>query len=202
MERAVRKALTFSEGNTFLNPSPTTSPELNISGNYSEYMANLFGEINIKPVGFSTPDPGVTVESPLSGGSYSSEQSTRELTHSLQLDLSADTMLALKETPQTPREITTQFPREITPQTQRGITHTQTTRGVTYDSEILNHTLQLDLSADTMRALNETYHVQTPREVSSEHTIQHLPSQVLKREITLPNISDTSRSISQNMHQI
>ena len=156
-------------------------------------MANLFGEINIKPVGFSTPGPGVTVESPLSRGSYSSEQSTRELTHSLQLDLSADTMLALKETPQTPREITTQFPRDITPQTQRGITHTQTTRGVTYDSEILNHTLQLDLSADSMRAFNETYHVQTPREVSSEHTIQHLPSQVFKREITLPNISDTSR---------
>ena len=151
----MRKALTFSEGNTFLNPSPTTSPELNISGNYSEYMANLFWEINIKPVEFSTPGPGVTVESPLSGGSYNSQQSTRELTHSLQLDLSADTMWALKEPPQTTREITTQFPRDITPQTQRGITHTQTTRGVTYDSEILNHTLQLDLSADTMRALNE-----------------------------------------------
>ena len=44
MERTVRKALTFSEGNTFLNPSPTFSPELNISGNYSEYMANVFGE--------------------------------------------------------------------------------------------------------------------------------------------------------------
>ena len=43
------------------------------------------------------------------------------------------------------------------------------------------------------------YHVQTPREVSSEHTIQHLPSQVLKREITLPYISDTSMSICQNM---
>ena len=129
MERTVRKALTFSEGNTFLNPSPSTSPELNISENYSEYMANLFGEINIKPVGFSTPGPGVTVDSPLSMGSYSSEQSTRELTHSLQLDLSADTMLALKETPQTPREITTQFPRDITPQTQREITHTPNYKG-------------------------------------------------------------------------
>ena len=92
----MRKALTFSEGNTFLNPSPTTSTELNISGNYSEYMANLFWEINIKPVEFSTPGPGVTVESPLSGGSYNSQQSTRELTHSLQLDLSADT---IKRTP-------------------------------------------------------------------------------------------------------
>ena len=94
MERNVRKALTFSEGNTFLNPSPTISPELNILGNYFEYMENLFGEINIKPVGFSTPGQGVTVESPLSGGSYRREQSTRELTHNLQLDLSADTMLA------------------------------------------------------------------------------------------------------------
>lgn len=199
MEQTIRKELTFSEGNTFLNPSPTTSPELNISGNYSEYMANLFGEINIKPVGFSTPGPGVTVESPLSGGSYSSEQSTRELTHSLQLDLSADSMLALKETPQTPRRITPQIPRGIPPLTSRGITQPQTPRGVTYDSETLNHTLQLDLSADTMRALNETYHVQTPRQVSSEHTSQHLPSQVLKREINIPNISDSSRSICQNM---
>ena len=93
-------------------------------------------------------------------------------------------MLALKETPQTLRGITSQFPRDITPQTPRGITHTQTTRGVTYDNEILNHTLQLDLSADTMRAPNGTYHVQTPKEVSSEHVIQHLPSQVLKRKIT------------------
>ena len=123
--------------------------------------------MNIKPVGFSTPGLGVTVESPLSGGSYSSEQSTRELTHSLQLDLSVDTMLALKEAPHTSRVITSQVLRDITPQTQRGITHTQTIRGVTYDSEILNHTLQLDLSADTMRALNETYHVQTSREISS-----------------------------------
>ena len=103
-------------------------------------MANLFGEINIKPVGFSTPGPGVTVESPLCGGSYSSEQSTRELTHSLRLDLSADTMLALKEAPQTPMEITSQCLRDITPQTSWGITQTQTPRGVTYDSENLNHT--------------------------------------------------------------
>ena len=103
----------------------------------------------------------------MSGGSYSSEQSTREFIRSLQLDLSANTMLALKEDPQTPRGITSQVLRDITPQTQRGITHTQTTRGVNYDSEILNHILQLDISADTMRALNETYHVQTPREISS-----------------------------------
>ena len=49
-----------------------------------------------------------------------------------------------------------------------------------------------------MRALNETYHVQAPRQISSEHTIQHLTSQLLKGETTLPNISDTSRSIYQN----
>ena len=70
MEGNAKKTLRFSSDEPQVT-TPTFSPNnmtLKFSGNYSDFMAQAFGEIHINPVGFSTPDPGTAEENPLSGG--------------------------------------------------------------------------------------------------------------------------------------
>ncbi|MCG8111917.1 MAG: retropepsin-like domain-containing protein [Candidatus Thiodiazotropha endolucinida] len=179
MEGTIRKTIKFSESSNLSNPSPARSSEaLRFSGDYSEYMANLFGELQINPVGFSTPGPGVTIEGPPSGGSYQSTQSSGMINKTLQLDLSGDTLMMSNETPQ--------------PQTPRGITP-----GV----GLLNPNEQLSLSAGTMRQINETYQVQTNRiecpEIGSN--VHQLSSPVVQGETYPISVNEVEMPINQDI---
>lgn len=86
MFNTVEKKLTFSptpsrEGITVSTPS--SSIPLTYSGHYSDFMARAFGEINVDPVGSSTPGLGLRDDHSLSWGSLSSDTS-RELTPRVQ----------------------------------------------------------------------------------------------------------------------
>ena len=75
MKGTAKKTLRFSSDEpqvTIPSASPNNMP-LKFAGNYSDFMAQTFGEIHINPVGFSTPDPGTAEENPLSGSSYCSQ---------------------------------------------------------------------------------------------------------------------------------
>ena len=98
MDEGIVKSLKFSEENTTFNPQPTaSSTPYSLSENYSHYMENLVGKLEIEPVprGFSTTGQGVTTEGPLSGGSYTSSLATEELIQRIHLDFPPKTMHSL-----------------------------------------------------------------------------------------------------------